>query len=97
MKNVFRRGSFLFLSVALTLPLALRTSAATQEEHRDDKKETRVYDRSHKDYHQWDDNEDRAYRRYLGEQHQDYRDYSKLKHNEQNQYWTWRHGHPDSH
>jgi len=97
MKAVYRHVSFLFLSAAMTLPLAVRTGAATQEEHRDDKKETRVYDRSHKDYHQWDNNEDRAYRRYLGEQHQDYRDYSKLKHNEQNQYWTWRHGHPDSH
>jgi hypothetical protein len=97
MKAAYRHVSFLFLSAALTLPLAVCTIAATQEEHRDDKKETRVYDRSHKDYHQWDNNEDRAYRRYLGEQHQDYRDYFKLKHNEQNQYWTWRHVHPDSH
>jgi len=35
----------------------------------------RVYD--HSDYHNWDDREDRAYRRYLDEKHEPYRDYKK--------------------
>ena len=97
MKAAYRYLSFLFLSAALTAPIAIRTNAATQDDHRDDKKDTRVYDRSHKDYHNWDDNEDHAYRRYLGEKHQDYREYAKLNRGEQNSYWGWRHSHPDSH
>jgi uncharacterized protein YecT (DUF1311 family) len=97
MKAGYRYVSFLFLSAALTAPVAIRTSAATQDDHRDDKKQTRVYDRSHKDYHNWDDNENRTYRVYLGEQHQEYREYSTLNHGQQNKYWNWRHSHPDSH
>jgi hypothetical protein len=31
-----------------------------QENHRDDKDHNRVYDRDHKDYHNWDENEDRV-------------------------------------
>jgi hypothetical protein len=96
MKTAYRYLSFIFLSAALTAPVAISTSAA-QDDHRNDKKDTRVYDRSHKDYHNWDGNEDRAYRQYLGDKHQDYRDYSKLNHGQQNTYWNWRHSHPDSH
>jgi hypothetical protein len=77
--------------------MAIRTSGAPQDDHRNDKKDTRVYDRSHKDYHNWDDNEDRAYRQYLGDNHQNYREYSRLNNKQQNTYWNWRHGHPDSH
>jgi hypothetical protein len=101
MKPGQRYLSFLFLTAALAAPAATITSAASQDDrrqednHRNDKRRTRVYDRSHKDYHVWDDNEDRAYRRYLGEQRQDYREYSRLKRTEQNRYWDWRHSHPD--
>jgi hypothetical protein len=56
----------------------------------------RFYDGNHGDYHSWDDREDRSYRQYLGEKHEDYRDFSKLNHNEQNDYWNWRHSRPDS-
>jgi hypothetical protein len=97
MKTAYRYLGFIFLSAALTTPIAIRTNAATEDDHRDDKRDTRVCDRSHKDYHNWDDNEDRAYRRYLGEKHQDYREYSELSSGEQNSYWGWRHSHPDSH
>ncbi|HSY98483.1 MAG TPA: hypothetical protein VK788_03225 [Terriglobales bacterium] len=97
MKAGYRYACFLFLTAALAAPMAIRTSGATQDDHRDDKKDTRVYDRSHKDYHNWDDNEDRAYRQYLGGKHQDYREYSKLNNKQQNTYWNWRHSHPDSH
>jgi len=95
MKVKHQRLSFLFLGAALIATLAIVTSAATQDDHRDDKKQARVYDRAHKDYHNWDDKEDSAYRTYLGEQHQDYREYSKQSHSQQNKYWNWRHSHPD--
>ncbi len=97
MKSAYRYLSFVILTAALTAPIAIRTNAAAQDDHRDDKKQTRVYDRSHKDYHNWDDNEDRFYRQYLGDQHKDYREYSKLNRNQQNAYWNWRHEHPDGH
>jgi hypothetical protein len=97
MRSGYRYLSFIFLTAALAVPMAIRTSGAPQDDHRNDKKDTRVYDRSHKDYHNWDDNEDRAYRQYLGDKHQDYREYSKLNHGQQNTYWNWRHSHPDSH
>jgi hypothetical protein len=89
------------LTAALAAPLAISATAKPQDNgrqednHRDHRDQNKVYDRSHKDYHNWDDNEDRSYRQYLGEQHKDYRDYSRLKRNEQNQYWNWRHSHSD--
>lgn len=41
--------------------------------------QVRVYDPGHKDYHNWDEREDRAYRHYLEERHEEYRKYDKLK------------------
>ena len=100
MKAVCKYLGFLVLGAVLTAPIAISTKAASQddrhqEDNHRDKKQKRVYDRSHKDYHNWDDNEDRAYRQYLGDQHIVYRDISKLKRNQQTAYWNWRHDHPD--
>jgi len=75
------------LGAALIAPVAVRA-----DEHHD----KRYYDRDHKDYHQWNGQEDRAYRVYLGEQHRNYRDFSRVRRNEQSQYFAWRHSHPDS-
>ena len=63
--------------------------AGTPQEH------VRVYDPGHKDYHNWDDREDHAYRRYLKDRHEEYRAYAKLKEKQQREYWEWRHSHPD--
>lgn len=79
-------GGFL-LGAALLAPVAVSA---------DDHHDKRYYDRDHKDYHQWNSQEDRAYRAYLGEQHRDYRDFSRVKRNEQTQYFRWRHDHPDT-
>jgi hypothetical protein len=57
--------------------------------------QVRVYDPGHKDYHNWDEREDRAYRHYVEERHEQYRKYDKLKEKEQRDYWNWRHSHPD--
>jgi Ni/Co efflux regulator RcnB len=101
MKARYRHLTYLVLTAALIAPVALGTRAAAQDDKRqdesqhNDKKQVRVYDRTHKDYHNWNDNEDRSYRLYLGQNHVEYRDYSKLNHTRQNQYWNWRHSHPD--
>jgi hypothetical protein len=55
----------------------------------------RYHDREHKDDHEWNDGEDRAYRRYLEERKRTYREFNKLKSNEQRDYWRWRHEHKD--
>lgn len=79
----------LLLSTTLIAPLAAR---ADDRNHQD----KRYYDRDARDYHQWNNNEDRAYRAYLQEQHQNYRAFHKKKHGQQQQYFKWRHGHPDN-
>lgn len=100
MKAACKYLGFLVLGAVLIAPIAISTKAASQddkrqEENHRDKKQKRVYDRTHKDYHNWDDNEDRAYRQFLSEKHMAYRDISKLKRNLQDEYWNWRHDHPD--
>jgi hypothetical protein len=57
----------------------------------------RVYDPVHKDYHQWDDREDKAYRGYLVDNHKEYRPLAKQSKEDRNGYWNWRHEHPDEH
>ena len=54
--------------------------------------EKRYYDKSGKDYHTWNDNEDHAYRSYLTEQHQQYRDFNKTNKGQQQQYFAWQIG-----
>jgi hypothetical protein len=51
----------------------------------------RVYDRSHKDYHVWDDQEDHTYRQYLSDNHKTYRPIAKLSNKQQTAYWNTRH------
>ena len=51
----------------------------------------RVYDRSHKDYHVWDDQEDHTYRTYLSDNHQTYHPIAKLSNKQQTTYWNSRH------
>ena len=79
----------LLLTAVLATPLAVMAAPAPQSV------QLRVYDRDHKDYHNWDDREDKAYRGYLTEQHQTYRVYNKQNRKSQTQYWNWRHSHPD--
>jgi hypothetical protein len=55
----------------------------------------RVYDEPRRDYHRWDEREDRAYRAYLAERHREYREFKTLERREQEEYWEWRHAHPD--
>jgi hypothetical protein len=78
--------SALFFGATLITPMAVKA---------DDHHEKRYYDREGRDYHTWNNQEDRAYRLYLGEQHRDYREFRRTKAPEQRQYFKWRHEHPD--
>ena len=55
----------------------------------------RVYDGSRHDYHPWNDDENRAYRKYLIQNHKAYREFERNSRKEQASYWAWRHAHPD--
>jgi len=81
----------LFLAAVLTVPVSVMAAAAPQTAS----VQVRVYDKDHKDYHNWDDNEDRAYRGYLTDQHITYRAYDKQSSKTQKAYWNYRHSHPD--
>jgi hypothetical protein len=55
----------------------------------------RIYDEPRRDYHRWDDREERAYRVYLGERRREYVEFRRLNRQDQDDYWEWRHAHPD--
>jgi hypothetical protein len=79
----------LFLATALVVPMATRTTAKPQGVS------VRVYDRNHKDYHDWDDNESRRYEGYRKD-HPEYNvTFGKNNRRQQSTYWTWRHQHSE--
>ena len=82
--NRFLVVSGLLLGIAWLVPVAGRAE------------EKRYYDRDGRDYHTWNDHEDRAYRVYLGEQHREYVAFPKAKRVHQTEYYRWRHQHPDN-
>jgi hypothetical protein len=89
MLGINRILSGALLAVAIAAPVVVTATPAPQE------LQVRVYDSNHRDYHNWDDHEDRAYRRYYSEQHRQYRAYDRENARRQRAYWKWRHNHPD--
>ena len=89
--NCLRIAGGLFLSLAILAPVALQA-----DDHDDHHREKRYYDRKGHDYHAWNDHEDKAYRVYLNEQHREYRDFDRAGRARQDDYFRWRHDHPDS-
>jgi hypothetical protein len=83
----------LTLSVLLIAPVAVRAQGhegTNQQEH------DRMYqDRSHRDSHAWNADEDRAYRQYLQERRMRYHEFTRANQREQEDYWRWRHEHMD--
>ncbi len=77
-----------------TALLSADASAKDKDKHKDkhkQKHDARVYDRGHRDYHNWNGDEDRFYRQYLDEHHHPYRAFSRMDRQQQLQYWRWRH------
>jgi hypothetical protein len=91
MKLINRYVGSLLLAAVIVAPGLVVTTAQAQEAI----VQVRVYDRDHKDYHNWDDREDHVYRSYLSENHREYREYNKQNRKEQRNYWNYRHSHPD--
>jgi aspartate carbamoyltransferase catalytic subunit len=83
--------SSLIVTVSLVAPAAIIAKAAAQEANA----QVRVYDKDHKDYHNWDDNENHYWEQYQTEHHMKAHEFSKANKKEQSEYWNWRHEHPD--
>jgi hypothetical protein len=96
----YRFLSSLLLTTAIAAPVAMMAAARPQEERNHENRQNennnkRYYDKSHKDYHNWDSNEDRSYQRYQTEHHQR-RAFVQLNTRQQTVYWNWRHSNPDN-
>jgi uncharacterized protein YxeA len=76
---------------ALILMGGLSATVARADDH-DNK---RYYDKAHKDYHQWNDSEESSYAKFREERHIPDHPFAKARPTEQQQYWSWRHDHPD--
>ncbi|MGC2475725.1 MAG: hypothetical protein WA485_15390 [Candidatus Sulfotelmatobacter sp.] len=98
MRSGYKNLAAMCLSAALMSPIAALAMPRPQddhERHEQEEREHRVYDPAYKDYHNWDQREDGAYRGWLDERHEAYVDYDKLDHKRQEDYWRWRHKHGD--
>lgn len=100
MHRGFKKLSSMLLSAVLAAPLALMASAQDRDDRNKDHDKRadnakRYYDKRHKDYHNWDDNEGRAYQRYQAERNEK-REFTRLNSRQQASYWDWRHTHPDT-
>ena len=91
---MYRYFKVIVLSAALAVPVLV---SPQDRDHQDqnNQQSRRYEDRVHKDSHEWNSGEDKAYRRYLQENKRTYRDFAKAKKNEQDKYWKWRHTHSD--
>ena len=80
-----------FFGALVLAGVLLAPGAAFSEERH------RYYDRTRHDWHEWNENEGRAYRHWLMEEQRErqYREYARLKAARQREYWRWRHEHSD--
>jgi hypothetical protein len=91
MHRAHRYIASLFLAATLAAPASIMAGPVPQEAS----VQIRVYDRDHKDYHNWDDHENQQWGVFLSENHRKSHEFSKAKKREQSEYWNWRHSHPD--
>src|ERR1019366_6800530 len=74
----------------LTSPLTVAPGSLRAEDRRT------YHDKRNNDEHHWDSHEDRAYRMWVKENHRKAVDFSKLKEDDRQAYWAWRHEHSDA-
>jgi hypothetical protein len=91
MNRAHRYLSSLLMTAVFAVPVAMVAAPVPQQAG----VSVRVYDSNHKDYHNWDDNENRAWGLYLTNNHKKAHEFTKAPKKEQSQYWNWRHDHPD--
>jgi hypothetical protein len=77
------------MAAALIVPVTLAPSRLQAEDQK-------YHDKGHNDDHQWNSHEDKAYRMWAKENHRKYVAFDKLKAEDQESYWGWRHEHSDA-
>jgi len=87
---MIRHAGALLLAIGLSSPLLI-----ADDRYHDRDRDGRYYDRSHRDYHEWNANEERNFGIFLGERHIRVHVWEKAPSREQQRYWKWRHEHPD--
>ena len=85
MKRFLILGALLMVG-SFIAPVAVK---ADDDHHR----ERRYYDRDGRDYHTWNDQEDREYRQYLVERHRRYVVFTRARAPQRREYFKWRHEH----
>jgi hypothetical protein len=80
------------LAAALIGPVAMAPATLRADDH----KARTYHDKQHNDEHEWNSHEDQAYRIWAKDSHRKYSQFSKLKDNDQQAYWGWRHDHSDA-
>jgi hypothetical protein len=84
---------------AMIVPVALGAAVLKAGPGDDDDRNRRVhryYDRNHRDYHEWNEHESRAYVRWETENHRRHREFVRRRQAERARYWEWRHRHADN-
>jgi hypothetical protein len=82
--------------IALTIPFcfALMSPVSITAHGQDrDGKAQRYYDEEHKDYHEWNANEQRYWHEYWVAEHRPYVDWDRATDKQRRAYWRWRHEH----
>ena len=89
----------LLLVLPLGTALIFSTNLLAQDHDRDHDQNHddrhHVYDKNHKDYHDFDAHEEQAYRSYWQQRHHDYVDWDRASERQRQDYWNWRHNHSD--
>ena len=86
-----------FLAAALLAPMAVTPVMLQAQDQRQEQRTNRTYhDAGHNDDHEWNKNENQAYRVWVKQNHRRNTDFSRLKENDQQSYWGWRHEHSDA-
>ena len=81
----------LFVSAALAGSVA----AKADDDHHASSQTQRYYDKDARDYHEWNQNENQVYHQYVTENHKRDREFAKTSRREKQDYYKWRHSHPD--
>ncbi len=77
------------MGVALIIPVTLAPSVLKADDHK-------YHDKGHNDDHEWNSHEDKAYRMWVKENHRKYQSFDKLREEDRENYWRWRHEHSDA-
>ena len=83
--------------IATLLPVFAQDRKGDNDRAQQHRSSYAYYDSKHRDWHPWNHEEEESYQRYAKEHHSENSDFAGLSERQQQQYWKWRHKHPDSH